>query len=158
MITKQHITSKFWKRRGECSYGDQCAFLHPEDERGVQIRRTGPSPTRWVPSNLTGVCINFLKGDCRRGKDRTLSHPTPGSRPKEVCRMFARGMCRFGGNCEYLHTGEVEKLKQPNQPSAVPTIHICKVKKPSLFVIKQSSNMKNTNNMIDVSHSTCSLT
>ena len=72
--------------RGECTYGSQCRFEHPS------------------------VCKHFLQGRCT-SKSCKFAHPVPKSdggsvtsgKPKQICREYEKGTCKYGANCRFKH-------------------------------------------------------
>jgi len=87
-------------------------------------RGRSPSPAR--SSDGKGVCVDFQKGHCKRGKDCRYSHDTQargssasnkgkgkgksrssspgGGNTKDIpCRYFKLGSCKNGATCPYKH-------------------------------------------------------
>jgi len=60
----QDNTCRYFKKTGHCRYGDRCKYAHSEQDSAPKQRHKSK-----------GVCIFFLKGTCKKGKDCNYQHP-----------------------------------------------------------------------------------
>ena len=123
-----------WKAKGQCSRGDECSFLHDEDERAKPTPQTAPplshqhkrgrSASR--KKNLRGrspsgkfarqPCKDYLKCLCTKS-------PCDNWHPPERQFCTSESGCTFGDKCSFAHRhveGQPsEKPKKDGDRSAV---------------------------------------
>ena len=100
-ITK---TCKFFQRKKECKFGNECQFLHPEK-----------------PLNLPGVNLTEVKKlhDVPKLLDPSNQEKNSGL---QSCRFFkSKRGCAFGNKCRFLHldlkvSTESEKIEKVSEP------------------------------------------
>lgn len=84
LLAPQRTVCWHWKR-GNCSRGDACAFLHPNREKGFKIPE---------------LCKYSESGHCLKGSDCSYLHDAS----KVPCRFFhVHGVCYQRDNCKFSH-------------------------------------------------------
>ena len=131
MISTNGISCVFFAQ-GRCKEGGACRYLHLQPTTCTFGEwRLKPSPVTalqqpLVPAKSTKICTFFARGQCTKGEACRFSHPKQQSAPinqaslagaftgfsveeptdtrsKVPCIHLARGFCRNGDTCPYLH-------------------------------------------------------
>ena len=102
-----------WNTKGQCSFGDSCAFKHDPKKKGKgKERPRSPSPTG--PPHRNSI------GD-GKGSDDGFVTDTPkftgkspwGKANRPLCTNFKKGSCQKGNSCNYCHVPECTTFETP---------------------------------------------
>lgn len=90
---------------GSCRDGNACRFLHDERRRHVKV-----NVVKQV-DKASKLCVDFVKGCCKKGKDCEYSHSEEkkmhylaAANFNTVCNHFnTHGRCMWGDTCKFKH-------------------------------------------------------
>ena len=86
-----------WKKKGQCSKGDQCSFRHESNDRAQKTQHKAATPSE--PSVSRGRSVS--------GKRSTRGNSNHGATLRQPCRCFLKGTCTRSP-CEHWHPPECQ--------------------------------------------------
>ena len=89
-----------WKEKGHCSKGDQCSFLHENNDRAP--KPTPKAATLSEPSMTRGRSVSRKRNARGRSQFEKFNRPP--------CKYFLKGTCTKS-HCEYWHPPECQFYK-----------------------------------------------
>ena len=99
-----------FQNRNDCSRRQHCRFIHCRKEEEEEFKRSGFLPphirdqaiTKGVAPDLPAlygarpICKDFLKGDCRRGRNCRFRHLSPRQYDMEMSNCYSNDYDNYG--------------------------------------------------------------